>query len=47
MEALFRIKWKKIGQWLTGQENSPAYTSLQNDIKNIQQYVTRASYDNE
>ena len=45
MEALFRIKWKKFGQWLTEQENPPAYTSLQDDIKHIQQDVTRASYD--
>ena len=45
MEALFYIKWKKFGQWLTEQENPPAYTSLQDDIKNIQQDVTRASYD--
>ena len=45
METLFRIKWKNFGQWLTEQENSSAYTSLQDDIKNIQQDVTRASYD--
>ena len=45
MEALFRIKWKKFGLWLTEQENPPAYTSLPDDIKNIQQDVTRASYD--
>ena len=43
MEALFRIKWKKFSQWLTEQENPPAYTSLQDDIKNIQQDVTPAS----
>ena len=28
MEALFRIKWKNFGQWLTEQENSSAYISL-------------------
>ena len=45
MAALFHIKWKKFGQWLTEQENLPAYTPLHDDIKNIQQDVTRASYD--
>ena len=39
MEALFRIKWKKFGQWLTAQD-IPTYTSLQDDIKNMQQDVT-------
>ena len=36
---------EKFGQWLTEQENPPAYTFLQDDIKNIQQDVTRASYN--
>ena len=45
MDALFRIKWKIFGLWLTEQENPPTYTSLQDDINNIQQDVTRASYD--